>query len=60
MRLKPFVVLLAVLSSRFAEAGQAAGRDASSPTRALTVPPCFARSAGELLLPKEVVDSDKD
>ena len=33
MRLKPFVLLLAVLSSRFAEAGQAAGRDASSPTR---------------------------
>ncbi len=30
------------------------------PVRLLTVPPCFARSAEELLLPKEVVDSDKD
>jgi len=28
--------------------------------RLLTVPPCFARSAEELLLPPEVVDSDKD
>ncbi len=28
------------------------------PVRLLTVPPCFARSAEELLLPNEVVDSD--
>ena len=28
--------------------------------RLLTVPPCFARNAEELLLPKEVVEADKD
>ena len=30
------------------------------PVRLLTVPPCFARSAEELLLPREVVESDAD
>ncbi|NQT16877.1 MAG: hypothetical protein HQ582_29235 [Planctomycetes bacterium] len=30
------------------------------PVRLLTVPPCFARSAEELLLPREVVQSDAD
>ncbi|MFC1597111.1 DUF4838 domain-containing protein [Planctomycetota bacterium] len=30
------------------------------PVRLLTVPPCFARSAEELLLPREVVESDSD
>ncbi|MHC4177301.1 MAG: hypothetical protein ACYSWU_07335 [Planctomycetota bacterium] len=30
------------------------------PVRLLTVPPCFARNAEELLLSKEVVEADKD
>ena len=29
------------------------------PIRLLTVPPYFARTAAELLLPKEVVDADR-
>jgi hypothetical protein len=33
-------------------------RDGRGPIRLLTVPPCFARSVKELLLPREVIDSD--
>jgi hypothetical protein len=35
-------------------------RSGRGPVRLLTVPPCFARSACELLLPREVVESDTD
>ena len=33
-------------------------RHGRGPVRLLTVPPCLARSAEELLLPKEVVEAD--